>query len=43
MQLKTDNLCHGLKSWAGEWKKQWAMYLHKKAHEQLEGLAEMTK
>lgn len=43
MELKTGNLCQGLKQHAKDWKAQYSQDLHKRARSQLEKLTEQTK
>jgi dynein heavy chain, axonemal len=43
MELKTDNLVQGLKTWVKDWKLQYAQDLHKRARNLLESLTEQTK
>lgn len=43
MELKTDNLCQQLKTWAKDWKLQYAQDLHKRARSLLDNLTEQTK
>lgn len=43
MQLKTNNICSSLKSYAQNWKDLYAKNLHKKARALLDELTEDTK
>jgi len=43
IELKTENLCQGLKSLAKDWKNQYAYDLHKRARNMLDTLTEQTK
>lgn len=43
MELKTLNICNSLKSWAKEWKLQFAQDLHKRARQNLDLLTDQTK
>jgi len=43
IELKTENLCQGLKALAKDWKNQYAYDLHKRARGLLDHLTEQTK
>lgn len=43
IELKTENLCQGLKSLAKDWKNQYSFDLHKRARGMLDHLTEQTK